>query len=463
MSETDFLLKKPLTELKKSDFMKLRDIFNIKVQYNLKNVDLPIIRNWEESKLHKNVLKNLLLMKSLGQPTPIQMQAIPLSLMFKDIIGIAPTGSGKTFAFLLPLINFLYYMPRIIPEKAQQGPYAIVLGPTRELVIQLFDVFTSISNAMNLRAKIFLGGRDRLEGVNEPAEVVFATIGRFKDLLDNHHATLNQCFYVIIDEADLMIDLNLLDSLNSILENIFHENNKAITENEILKQEIDMRNFEGIYRVTQMYSATMPPSLLSIAQKYLKLPVTISVSLDQQDLSRKRHLFEYMDKQSTGLASSKWSVLLGWLKKLDIQMIIFFNSKIALDEVSKLLQNRTKYSVVSYHSGYEQSEREQIVEMFREGKYDIMLSTDLGGRGLDIEGIKTVVSFDAPKNFETYVHRTGRAARAGKSGTCLTLLTASDAHLFEDFKSMLDKASQPIPPFLKDGKFDKSKQASIIN
>lgn len=453
-NEEEVLMNKPRNELTRADIAKIRDSNNIKVQYNLKHIDMPIIRSWEESGLHKNVLKNLFAVKRVERPTPIQMQAIPVSLEFKDIIGIAPTGSGKTFAFLLPLINFLYYMPRIIPEKAQEGPYAIVLGPTRELVIQLYDVFTSVAYSMGLRAKIYLGGRDRLEGVHEAAEVVFASVGRFKDLLENHHATLNQCFYVIIDEADLMIDMDLIESLNYILENIYHENNKGDTDQIILKQEAEMKNYEGLYRVTQMYSATMPATLMNLAQKYLKLPVTISVGSDKRDLGKKKHLFELITASHHEMVRAKWTILHKWLKKLEFQVIIFFNSKGTLDEVSRLIQNQTKYSVVSYHSGYEQPEREKIVEDFREGLFDIMLATDLGGRGLDIEGINTVVSFDAPKNFETYVHRTGRTARAGRSGTCLTLLTTQDAHLFESLKMMLEKANQPVPNFIKEIKVE---------
>jgi ATP-dependent RNA helicase DDX23/PRP28 len=461
-NEEKILMSKPRSELTRNDIAKIREANNINLKYNLKHIELSIIRSWEESGLHKNVLKNLYAAKRVERPTPIQMQAIPVSLEFKDIIGIAPTGSGKTFAFLLPLINFLYYMPRIIPEKAQEGPYAIVLGPTRELVIQLYGVFTSIAYSMGLRAKIYLGGRDRLEGVHEAAEVVFASVGRFKDLLENNHATLNQCFYVIIDEADLMIDMDLIEPLNYILENIYHENNKGDTDQLILKQEAEMKNYEGLYRVTQMYSATMHATLMTLAQKYLKLPVTISVGSDKRDMGKKQHLFELVTVSPPEMVSAKWAVLQKWLRKLDFQVIIFFNTKYVLDEVHRLIQTKTKYSAVSYHSGHEQADREKIVEDFRQGNYDIMLSTDLGGRGLDIEGINTVVSFDAPKNFETYVHRTGRTARAGRSGTCLALLTTQDAHLFESLKMMLEKINQQVPSFIKEIKVEQTPKPKKI-
>lgn len=440
---------KPKKLMNKRDFRILRELNNIKISYLLqKTVEFNLIRDWEESGLIKEIQGNIENILRIKKPTAVQMQMIPVSLKFKDVICIAPTGSGKTLAFLLPLINFLYFMPRIRAEKAHEGPYAIVLGPTRELVLQLADVFEKSCAGLNIKSKVFLGGHDKLDNLFDPAEVIFATVGRYKDLLENNEACLNQCYYVIIDEADFMISLDLSESLDYILSNIFEVNNKSAIEWEAHEQEKKMEDFEALYRVTQMFSATMPEKLTKITEKYLKNPVHIQVEVNQEQLNNKQHFFEYLGEKTDECFGQKIKLLKMWLKKLELKIIVFFNTKIELDKCAKALKYE-KFKIGSYHGGFDQVEREQTISKFRDGSFEVLLSTDLGGRGLDIEDIKSVVNFDAPKDFEQYTHRTGRTARAGKSGVCLSFFSKSDNHLFTDITKILESASQFVPDFLK--------------
>lgn len=443
------VFSKPFQTLNKRDFRILREANGIRISYPFQNsFEFRVIRDWNESGLLEPVRVNLARnMPKLRQPTPVQMQVIPVALKFKDIICTAPTGSGKTLAFLLPLINFLYFMPRIKPDKAHLGPYAIVILPTRELVLQCAEVFNQAAAGLNLNSKTILGGRDKLDNLFDPAEVVFATVGRYSDLLDLKEASLSQCYYVVVDEADFMIGNNLAEPLDFILKFVADLNNKSADPVEAFKEEEAMENFNGLVRVTQLFSATMPAHLKTLTDKYLRSPVSIQIEANQEQLEKKQHFFEYLGDGKEGLFGQKLGLLKVWLRRLEYKVIVFFNSKNDIDQVyAKLKGNRA--NIGCYHSGFDQSERERIISKFRSGEFEVLLSTDLGGRGLDIENIRSVVNFDSPKDFEQYVHRTGRTARAGKSGVCLSFFSKQDAGLFEDVANVLVAGKQKIPDFL---------------
>ena len=440
---------KPSQAMQKRDFRILRELNNIHLSYaNMHNHDFKVIRYWYESGLLPQIQTNLLKQSNLRHPTPVQMQVIPVALQFKDLVCTAPTGSGKTLAFVLPLINFLFFMPRIRKEKSHLGPYAIVLATARELILQIADVFDSVSSGLNLKSKRFLGGHDKLDNLFEPAEVVFATVGRFRDLLETKNVCLEQCYYVVIDEADSMIDSNLTDTLDYILSQIPETNNKSVDDGELIEQEQHMREFTGLCRVTQLYSATMPDKLGVLVDKYLTNPVTIKVVPNEDQLGLKQHYFEYLSETDAGSFANKLRLLKLWLTKLDLKVIVFFNSKHELDRCFGALKG-SRQRIACYHGGFDQNERERVIQRFREGQVDVLLSTDLGGRGLDIQDVRSVVNFEAPKDFEHYVHRTGRTARAGKTGTCLTFFSRSDSLLFGDVVGLLQASQQIIPEFLK--------------
>lgn len=458
---------KPYANLNKRDFRILREQNNIKISYPFQSTfEFRVIRDWEESGLIREVRDNIA--RNLGHlrhPTPVQMQVIPVALKCKDIICTAPTGSGKTLAFLLPIINFLYFMPRIQPNKAHLGPYAVVMSPTRELVLQLAEVFDRAAAGLNLKSKVILGGRDKLDNLYQPAEIVFATVGRYNDLLTAKEASLEQCYYVVIDEADFMISKNLSEDLDSVLKSIDDFNNKPQDPTEAFKEEERMEKYEGLVRVTQLFSATMPDSLRQITDKYLKNPVNIVVEQNLAQMQQKKHFFEFLREGDEEIFGLKVKLLRLWLNKLDFKVIVFFNNKFEIDKCEGLLKG-ARLAISSYHSGLSQAEREEVMEQFKNGSVDVLLSTDLGGRGLDVEDVRSVVNFDGPKDFEQYIHRTGRTARAGKSGTCLTFFTKRDAHLFPELARLLEAGSQLIPDFLKpfvDQKASKNRNQVLVD
>ena len=309
------LMNKELSKVSLSDFNEIRRIIGIVLSSSYNSTKIPLARSWSETGLHKELVTKLQFI--YNTPKAFQMQTIPASLMFKDIMGISPTGSGKTVAFLAPLLNFLKYMPIIPKEKHMEGPYAIVLGPTRELVIQLHSVFEKISPYPFIRSKVFIGGREKYSIADLSCEVVFATVGRMRDLIENNDISLNQCCYVIIDEADAMIRENLSTDLEYILDSINDERNKSNDSSQVLRQETEMSDFDNIYKVTQIYSATMPSELMEIAKKFLRCPMTIAIE-EQKERFKRDHLFDLVpeDREGSNL-ELKINMLLHWLKRLE--------------------------------------------------------------------------------------------------------------------------------------------------
>lgn len=207
-------MTKPYDKLTARDFKIIREVASINIKSSrITNEQIKLIRFFEETNLNKKVI-NQLKDQNIHLPSPVQMQTIPLSLLWKDIICVAPTGSGKTLAFLIPLINFLLTMPQMNSERSVDGPYAIVLGPTRELVIQLQEEFDRIGRAFGLKSEVLVGGRSKgnqASNLNQlGVEVIFGTVGRTRDAIESSMLVLNQCFYVVIDEADSMFSMDLV-------------------------------------------------------------------------------------------------------------------------------------------------------------------------------------------------------------------------------------------------------------
>ena len=259
---------------KKSSEMSERDwrIFREDHQIIIKGGRVPKpMREWDDSVLPDFIMKAV---RKLGynKPTPIQMQGIPIGLIKRDLIGLAPTGSGKSAAFFIPLIAFLNTLPPIDERTVHDGPYAIVLAPTRELVLQLHKDFEKLAQFTKLRAVPVVGGRSAEEQafiIRKGLEVIIATPGRLKDAIDSRYIVLNQCAYVIIDEADRMVqEMGFEEDLNYILDSIPTTNLKSEEESVAEIQEAITKAGEKVYRVTHMFSATMTPQIEVIARRY---------------------------------------------------------------------------------------------------------------------------------------------------------------------------------------------------
>ncbi|CAI7854053.1 unnamed protein product [Closterium sp. NIES-54] len=430
------------------DWRIFREDFNI--AYKGSKVPRPM-RNWEESGLSAELLRAV---KEIGytKPSPIQMAAMPIGLQQRDVIGIAETGSGKTCAFVLPMLTYISKLPPMTEANEAEGPYAVVMAPTRELAQQIEEETVKFAQFMNLRVVSIVGGQSIEEQgfkLRQGCEIVIATPGRLLDCLERRYAVLNQCNYVVLDEADRMIDMGFEPQVTGVLEAM----NTTFLKPENEDAELDASR---IYRVTYMFSATMPPSVERLARKYLRNPVVVTIGTagkatelitqnvfmvkDSEKISRLQRLLEEVGEDRTA--------------------IVFVNTKKTADGVAKQI-DRMGFNVTTLHGGKTQEQREVSLEGFRTKKFNVLVATDVAGRGIDIPDVAHVINFDMPGNIEMYTHRIGRTGRAGKTGVATTFLTLHDSELFYDLKQMLTQSGCAVPPELARHEAAKFKPGSI--
>jgi ATP-dependent RNA helicase DDX23/PRP28 len=397
-------------------------IFREDFQISVFGRDVPFaFRSWAESPLPKKLL-DAVHRAGYTKPTPIQMQAIPIAMKPRDLVGISKTGSGKTAAFILPMLAYIEQLPPITPVLAQDGPYALVLAPSRELALQIEQEAVKFSTFCKVRVCSIVGGRSAEQQtltLSQGIELIVATPGRLADSLDSNQTVLNQCFYVVLDEADKMVDLGFEPFLNRILD--------AIPSSQ--------------RRVTQMFSATMPVSVERLTRKYLHSPVTITVG-DFVGGSAKSDIQQRVEFTHT--ESEKRKKLYDVVAETEAPIIVFVNSKRSADQVGNQLDN-AGYRVMVLHSGKLQQKREEAVTLFKTGAVDILVATDVAGRGLDIPDIKHVINYDMPRTIEDYTHRIGRTGRAGKSGLSTSFLMPYDAEIVPELKKFFEASKQFIP------------------
>ncbi|OMO72290.1 hypothetical protein COLO4_27709 [Corchorus olitorius] len=416
--------EKKLEEMTGRDWRIFSDDFNI--SYKGSKVPRPM-RSWVESKLSPELLKAV---ERVGykKPSPIQMAAIPLGLQQRDVIGIAETGSGKTAAFVLPMLSYISRLPPLSEENEAEGPYAVVLAPTRELAQQIEDETMKFAHYLGIKVVSVVGGQSIEEQgfrIRQGCEVVIATPGRLLDCLERRYIVLNQCNYVVLDEADRMIDMGFEPQVVGILDAMPSSNLKPENEDEELDE-------KRIYRTTYMFSATMPPAVERLARKYLRNPVVVTIGTAGKatDLIS-QHVIRMKE-------SEKFPRLQKLLDDLgDKKAIVFVNTKKNADTISKNL-DKVGYKVTTLHGGRSQGQREYSLEGFRAKRFNVLVATDVAGRGIDIPDVAHVINYDMPSNIEMYTHRIGRTGRAGKTGVATTFLTPMDTDVFNDIKKMLN-------------------------
>jgi ATP-dependent RNA helicase DDX23/PRP28 len=414
------------------------------------------MRIWAEGPLPWELLEAIHKVGYL-RPTPIQMQAIPVACECRDLIGVAETGSGKTAAYMLPLLAYVQKLPPLDDTTAQDGPYAIVLAPSRELILQIEEEAKKFASFTTARVVSVVGGRDaetQAFSLRQGVEVCLATPGRLCDAIDKRHTVLNQCNYIVLDEADKMVDLGFEDYVRRVLLAIPSSNLKSENEDEILQQELSAKAGNRKFRVTQMFSATMPPAVERMARQFLRHPSIISVG-------DPGHAKKDIDQQLEFISEAKKKKRLEeLLVGAEPPIIVFVNQKKAVDVLAKSLDN-SGYRVCSIHGGKSQEQREWAMNSFKEGRYDILVATDVAGRGLDIEGVQQVINFDMPKTIEDYTHRIGRTGRAGNKGVAKSFLTPEDSEIFYDLCEFLKGSSQLVPPELANHPAAKFKPGSV--
>merc|ERR1740121_3276574 len=431
---------KPVNEMTVRDWRIFREDFQIFIRGG--RVPVPM-RIWAEGPLPWELLEAV---HKVGyiKPYPIQMQTIPIACDMRDLIAVAETGSGKTAAYMLPMLTYVKKLPPLDDTTAQDGPYGIVLAPSRELVLQIEEEARKFASFCNVRMVSIVGGRDAEQqafSLRQGAEICFATPGRLCDSLDKRHTVLNQCNYIVIDEADKMVDLGFEDYVRRVLLAIPGSNMKSEDEEEALKQELEAKDGHRKYRITQMFSATMPPAIERMARTFLRCPSIVSVGDPGHAKKDIEQRLEFVGE------AKKKKRLEELLVGAEPPIIVFVNQKKAVDVLAKSLDN-SGYRVCSIHGGKSQEQREWAMGSFKEGRYDILVATDVAGRGLDIEGVQQVINFDMPKTIEDYTHRIGRTGRAGLAGLAVSFLTPEDSEIFYDLTQFLKTSNQLVPPEL---------------
>jgi ATP-dependent RNA helicase DDX23/PRP28 len=436
--------EKDVAEMTERDWRIFREDYNI----TIKGGKIPEpIRCWKESGIQKELLE---IIDKVGykDPTPIQRQAIPIGMQNRDIIGVAETGSGKTLAFLIPLLSWIQSLPKIErTEDADQGPYAIILAPTRELAQQIEEETVKFGQPLGIRTVVVVGGLSREEQgfrLRMGCEIVIATPGRLIDVLENRYLVLNQCTYIVMDEADRMIDLGFEPDVQKILEYMPVTNLKPDSEEaEDSKVLLANYNSKKKYRQTVMFTATMPPAVERLARTYLRRPAVVYIGSIGKPTERVEQIVHIMTE------NDKRRKLMEYLSKgVDPPIIIFVNQKKGADVLAKGLE-KLGYNACTLHGGKGQEQREYALASLKSGAKDILVATDVAGRGIDIKDVSVVMNYDMAKTIEDYTHRIGRTGRAGKSGIAISFCTNDDSALFYDLKQML--LSSPVstcPPEL---------------
>lgn len=372
------------------------------------------IENSDFPEYIKNYLKKL----NFAKPTVIQSQGWPIAMSGQNLVGIAQTGTGKTLAYILPAIVH-------IKEKSIRkglGPVAVVLAPTRELARQIEQVAKDFERLLNIRCACIYGGASRAnqaEQLKAGVDIIIATPGRLNDFLASKITTLNRCTYVVLDEADRMLDMGFEPQIREALEGV------------------------PLERQILMFSATWPKEVRHLAKDYLGEFVQVNVGSTElsanHNIIQKVHICHQNDKISK-LKEIMHDVLSEGLGKI----LIFSNTKSSVDFLTQMLQ-QNGWPAMGIHGDRTQFQRDLIINKFKNGTTNILVATDVAARGLDVDGVTHVINYDYPNTSEDYIHRIGRTGRQDNKGISHTILTADNARQAKGLIDVLKEAKQEIP------------------
>lgn len=322
-------------------------------------------------------------------PTPVQASAIPVALDGKDILGTAQTGTGKTGAFGIPLLARLH---------ANESQDALILAPSRELAAQIHEVLKQMSQGMNIRGCLVVGGESfhrQASELRRGADYIVATPGRLNDHLQEGTLKLSRIGFLVLDEVDRMLDMGFAPQIKQIMKHVPKE------------------------RQTLLFSATLPKEIIGLANTFLKDPVRVAIGAISQTAS------EVTETTIRTSDAGKRALVLTEVGERAGKVLIFARTKSRSESLAKFFYNQG-HDVVCLHGGRSQGQRKQALERFRSGTHRIMVATDLAGRGIDVSDIEHVINYDLPLTREDYVHRIGRTGRSGKKGQALNLLVTGD-------------------------------------
>ncbi|MEM9389569.1 MAG: DEAD/DEAH box helicase [Bacteroidota bacterium] len=388
------------------------------------------IKSFEDFKLNRQLL-NAIDDMGYSDPTPIQVKAIPLALAGHDVMGIAQTGTGKTVAFVLPILMKIKY-------AQGNDPRALILAPTRELALQIEENLNILSSYTDLRIVALYGGigpKTQVEQIAQGVDVIVATPGRLMDIYLRGELVMKQVKTLVLDEADKMMDMGFMPQIRKILEVI------------------------PVKRQNLLFSATMPPKVVSLSEEFLEFPEVVEVApqattvdtIEQQlyevpNLKSKINLLEHL------LSGEEFS-----------RILIFTRTKANADNVFKFLDRKGLGPVRVIHSNKGQNARINAINQFKEGELRILVSTDVSARGIDVSDVSHVINFDVPVIYEDYVHRIGRTGRAKKEGVAITFANKAEmlhvGEIEEIIKEPVPKLK--IPAAVAISKTDKAEQIEI--
>lgn len=347
--------------------------------------------------------------------TPVQEHSIPVILDNRDLIACAQTGTGKTAAFLLPLINNLFTQPR-----AEHAVNAIIMSPTRELAQQIDQQMEGFSYFVPVSSVAVYGGGEAADwdiqrnGLQKGADVVIATPGRLISHLNLSDIDLSHVKYFILDEADRMLDMGFFDDIMMIVNRLPKE------------------------RQTLMFSATMPPKIRLLAKTILTDPVEVKIAIARPPEAIMQTAYICEEGQKNGIIQHLFA------EKTPNKVILFSGSKMKVKELTRTLR-KMGLSVGEMHSDLEQKERDAVMHEFKSNRVKMLIATDIVSRGIDIDDITLVINYDVPYEVEDYVHRIGRTARAGDEGMSITLVGPEEQHRFKQIEDFLEKEIYKIP------------------
>ncbi len=343
-------------------------------------------------------------------PTPIQTDAIPVVLAGRDLIGIAQTGTGKTAAFALPILQRLIASPRPVEKKSCR---VLVLSPTRELSSQILDSFRAYGRHLRLSSTLAIGGvtmGKQVRALTSGVDVLVATPGRLLDLVRGNALRLNGIEVLVLDEADRMLDMGFIHDIRKIVAKVPKD------------------------RQTLLFSATMPREIADLAGEMLRDPARVSVTPVSSTAERIVQRVIHTDK------AAKPALLIELLRQEPIERaLVFTRTKHGAD---KVVRGLAKAGIVAeaIHGNKSQSQRERVMDNFRRGRVTTLIATDIAARGIDVDGISHVINYDLPNVPESYVHRIGRTARAGAEGTAISFCDAEEAAYLRDIEKLIRMA-----------------------
>ena len=363
-----------------------------------------------------DAIKKLKLIK----PTPIQKISIPLALEGNDILGTAQTGTGKTYAFGIPLINHL---------TLDKDSYAIILTPTRELALQVSSALKDLTSMKNIIDTAVIIGGDSIQKQLKQlkrARLVVGTPGRIHDHIRRKSLKLSKFNFLVLDETDRMLDMGFVDEIKSIIEKLpSHQ--------------------------TLLFSATLPKKISDIAKNFMTNPQRVNVGEENTPLTNIKQEIKNVNQKE------KFEHLKLELLEINGSVVLFVKTKRSADKIALKLR-KDKFNAEAIHGDLRQSKREKVILKFRKNRFQILVATDVAARGLDIPHIEHVINYDIPQNPEDYIHRIGRTARAGAKGRALTFLTEGDKKNWNAIGKLINP-NAPAPKSKSDSRRKKSKKS----